>query len=79
MDHESNHLDFGIVKRSLREREYFLLATTVPKKNCQVACGSYISEIVHLRKGDMLSIQTKDAGQRFGMYKDRASFALYKF
>ena len=75
---KETNLDFGVVKRSLGEPEKWLAATTVPKKNCLPACGSSLIEIVHLRKGDCLSVQTKSSGQQFGMFKDRASFSVRK-
>ena len=78
-NYKGNHLDFGVVKRSPGRKEAFILATTVPKKHCGEACGAFITEMVYLKIGDRLSIQTKSAGQSFGMYGDRSSFALYLF
>ena len=76
-DFKGDHLDFGIVKRSLGEKEAFLIATTLPTMSCLYACSKLITDIVHLKVGDKLSIQTKNGGQSFGMFKDRSSFTLF--
>jgi len=79
LDFNETNLDYGVLKTN--NRQYLptkLVTTSVPHSNCRLSCRASVSDIVPLKAGDRLSIQTSIAGQQFGMYKDTASFICHK-
>jgi len=75
----SSSLEYGVWKSNNRQfLPTKLFTARVPINNCHDICQASISDIVPLKAGDQLSIQTSFEGQQFAMFEDTASFICHK-